>query len=310
VTWVAWRQHRTQAIAVAALLAVICGYMLAVGLRVNDFAERSGLLACLADGGDCSRAYVAMINRFDFFVGVTLFVGWLPMLIGAFWGAPLIAREVERGTHLLAWTQSVPRTRWLAVRLAVIVASVVVAMSLLSFVTGWLQQTYYGRTGGGSDANLTQLRDLIPPALALAVLGVGVAVGSLIRRTLPAMGVTLGIGFGLWLVVGRLSSLLVPPQRRIAPLGEMANIKAGETHAGAGWLDAAGNPSGFEDLARICPVNGEFTACAADHGYQSFVLYQPDDRYWTLQAVHAGILVAIGLTMLALAFWRLRRRTR
>ena len=40
-----------------------------------------------------------------------------PALIGVFWGAPLVARELEAGTHRLAWTQSVTRTRWLAIKL-------------------------------------------------------------------------------------------------------------------------------------------------------------------------------------------------
>jgi len=45
----------------------------------------------------------------------------VPALIGVFWGAPLIARELETGTFRLAWTQSVTRTRWLAVKLGVVV---------------------------------------------------------------------------------------------------------------------------------------------------------------------------------------------
>jgi len=43
-----------------------------------------------------------------------------PALIGMFWGAPLVAREFEEGTYRLAWTQSVTRTRWLVVKLAVV----------------------------------------------------------------------------------------------------------------------------------------------------------------------------------------------
>ena len=35
-------------------------------------------------------------------------------MIGAFWGAPMVARELETGTHRLVWNQSVTRTRWLA----------------------------------------------------------------------------------------------------------------------------------------------------------------------------------------------------
>jgi len=39
-----------------------------------------------------------------------------PALLGIFWGAPLIARELETGTCRLAWNQSVTRTRWLTVK--------------------------------------------------------------------------------------------------------------------------------------------------------------------------------------------------
>jgi hypothetical protein len=38
----------------------------------------------------------------------------IPLLFGVFWGAPLLAREFEDGTHNLAWTQGVTRRRWLS----------------------------------------------------------------------------------------------------------------------------------------------------------------------------------------------------
>ncbi len=31
----------------------------------------------------------------------------IPLLFGLFWGAPLLAKEFEDGTHNLAWTQGV-----------------------------------------------------------------------------------------------------------------------------------------------------------------------------------------------------------
>jgi len=34
----------------------------------------------------------------------------VPLLIGMFWGAPLISREFEAGTFRLAWTQGVTRS--------------------------------------------------------------------------------------------------------------------------------------------------------------------------------------------------------
>ncbi len=42
-----------------------------------------------------------------------------PLIIGAFWGAPMIARELEAGTHRLAWNQSVARDRWLLAKLGI-----------------------------------------------------------------------------------------------------------------------------------------------------------------------------------------------
>ena len=44
----------------------------------------------------------------------TIFYGnLLPLAVGVFWGAPLLAREVEQGTIRLVFTQSVSRRRWL-----------------------------------------------------------------------------------------------------------------------------------------------------------------------------------------------------
>ncbi len=62
----------------------------------------------------------------------------VPALIGVFWGAPLIARELETGTHRLAWNQSVTRTRWLATKLVIVGAAAAVTVGLLSWaVTSW-----------------------------------------------------------------------------------------------------------------------------------------------------------------------------
>ena len=41
------------------------------------------------------------------------------------WGAPLLAREFEDGTHSLVWTQGVTRRRWLIRQLALGLAAIV-----------------------------------------------------------------------------------------------------------------------------------------------------------------------------------------
>jgi hypothetical protein len=60
-----------------------------------------------------------------------------PAVIGIFWGAPLIARELETGTFRLAWTQSITRTRWLAVKLALTGLVAMAVTEALGLMYGW-----------------------------------------------------------------------------------------------------------------------------------------------------------------------------
>ncbi|MEV4369455.1 hypothetical protein AB0J71_20450 [Nonomuraea sp. NPDC049637] len=99
--WLTWRQHRLQVLVTTVLLAVLGVVLLVSGLGAADFAARSAPAAgCVADTPVCS-AYRMEMNERMYSVGELL--GWLtllaPALIGAFWGAPLLAREYEHGTH-------------------------------------------------------------------------------------------------------------------------------------------------------------------------------------------------------------------
>lgn len=62
----------------------------------------------------------------------------LPVLIGVFLAAPLIAREMEAGTHKLVLSQSVGPLRWLAAKTAVPALVVLAATTVLSVVFAWM----------------------------------------------------------------------------------------------------------------------------------------------------------------------------
>jgi hypothetical protein len=114
-----------------------------------------------------------------------------PGLIGMFWGAPLVAREFEDGTFRLAWTQSVTRARWMAVKLAVVGLASMTAAGLLSLVVTWW-------CGPLDRADLNQFatfdqRGIAPLGYAAFAFTLGVLAGALLRRTLPAMFVTLAV---------------------------------------------------------------------------------------------------------------------
>src|SRR5205807_2271951 len=63
----------------------------------------------------------AFASAYNF--AIPVFEEGIPLImvvIGALVGAPLVAREVEQGTHLVTWTQSIPRRRWYVTKAAVI----------------------------------------------------------------------------------------------------------------------------------------------------------------------------------------------
>lgn len=312
--WVAWRQHRAQAIGAAAVAAVIAVYAVTVGFVIRDAAVDSGLVDCLAEGGACDLLATELLRRFDRTVGLLSFSIWLPLLVGAFFGAPLVARELERGTHLLAWTQGVTRGRWLLTRVAVTAAGIVVSMTVLAAGIGWLHHEYYGRAGMPMSLSTSRfdLHDLTPAALALATFGIGVMAGVLLRRPLPAMAVTLALGFGLVQLVSWLREDLIEPIRLVAPYGEAA-ARPSDLVVAEGFLDRSGNQITGEAINRLCEASAgldRFESCLRDAGIQTFALVHPDDRYWILQGLNAAWFLAAGILALAVAYWAAVRRTR
>lgn len=158
-----WLQFRAQAVVVAGALALLA--IAAAGLLHRD------------DG------------TVRLWLGVLVLVA--PGLIGMFWGAPLVAREFEDGTFRLAWTQSVTRTRWLVVKLAVVGLASMAAAGLLSLVVTWWSGPL-DRTDLNQFATFDQ-RGIVPIGYAAFAFALGVLAGALIRRTLPAMFVTLAV---------------------------------------------------------------------------------------------------------------------
>jgi hypothetical protein len=195
--WLSWRQFRTQALVAAGALVALVITLAATRPRLSD-AFNSGLAGCTAQGDDCS------FFRSDFFrhhqsafVLVSAVVLFLPALIGLFWGAPLVAREVEAGTHRLAWNQTVTRDRWLAVKLGLGALAAAAVTGLASGMVFWWASPL-DSIGGEGLARMTppifEARGIVPIGYALFAFALGVAAGTLTRRTLPAMAIAL-VGF-------------------------------------------------------------------------------------------------------------------
>jgi ABC-2 family transporter protein len=127
----------------------------------------------------------------------------IPALIGIFWGAPLVAREIESGSIRLFLTQSVSRSRWLGSKLLLVALGSVIVGGLASLMITWWAGPWdhYNNLPFGT----FNVRNIVPVAYCLFSFALGACVGVVIRRTIAAMAVTLILfacvlgAFGQWI---------------------------------------------------------------------------------------------------------------
>jgi hypothetical protein len=190
MTWVAWRQFRTPALVTLGLLAAFAALVLVTGLHLRDVYSSLGGAHCSARN-DCTS-----LSRHDKalkdLLGPALLA--IPALLGMFWGAPLIARELESGSHRLAWTQSVSRRHWLSVKVTLVGIAALAVAGLASWLVSWWFKPLDAVNANRLDPSVFTTRGIVAIGYAGFAFALGVATGALTRRTLPAMVATL-LGF-------------------------------------------------------------------------------------------------------------------
>jgi ABC-type transport system involved in multi-copper enzyme maturation permease subunit len=296
--WVSWRQHRSQAIACLGLLAALAVYAIVVSSSMRTAFGQDNLATCLArsQGNSCPAAIQAFTNKFGSAVNVAF---WgvlliLPGLIGVIVGAPLIARELEFGTWRLAWSQTVSRTRWLTMKLALVTGGVVVLGAAMTALITWYRAPM-DRLTGHFLPNAYDFEGLVLTAYILCAFGFAVLAGLLLRRSLPAMVAA----FVPWLAVRLVVEFLLRPHF-LAPLTfQQVCPRSGPCQGGYG-------------LGIVPPVTGHIGDWVLGSGYTNRLgntyLYQPADRFWTFQSIEAAIFVLLTAAALGATIWLLHRR--
>ncbi|HEY1640093.1 MAG TPA: ABC transporter permease [Streptosporangiaceae bacterium] len=330
--WLSWRQFRAQALVGAAVLAVAAVALGLAGASLAHLYAVAGVPGCQAAGG-CARALRLFSASTDGAASVHVLelaataMSVVPGLVGVFWGAPLVARELETGTHRLAWTQSVTRARWLAVKLVLVGLAGVVLTGLLSLmVTAWsspLNQLNLDRFAYGPFGE----QGIVPAGYAAFGFVLGVTAGLLIRRTLPAMAATLlvftAIRMGFTYGARR---LLMAPLRVTGPLNlqnlglaisnhHKLTLYASGGHRGA-WiysvqvLTPAGRPYVSGPAPRSC-TGGDFRTCLqaiSQLHLRQIVTFQPASRFWAFQWYETGLFILAAVALAAACVWWIRRR--
>lgn len=295
--WVTWRQHRTQAIACLVMLFLLAAYAITVGVWMRATFNDDGLPVCLARSGGvgCPAAITSFVDKFDhngFAALINLPLIAIPGLLGLFVGAPLLGQELERGTWRLAWSQTVPRTRWLAAKLGLVTGGLVLFGVAVTALMTWYHAPLDEVTPRAEPLPFTG-EGLTFTASLLCAFGVGVLAGLLLRNVVGAMVVTY-IGWdlltGLILVLGGPIHILPPSTMRIPCVDGCPGATTGSLPPVSGHL-------------------GDFVYGVTRSGSELVVSYLPASRFWTLQFIEGGIYLAVAAVALAAAVWLLNRRT-
>ena len=325
--WLSWRQNRSLVWALLAFLLLLAG---AIGWCVHGLDAAAGpqhLTASCAGSPPAASVNGLTVNAVptaisatcrdflnqqgdyvNFYEGVVQLALLLsPIVIGMFVGAPLLSREFERRTQLLAWAQSVSPGRWLAARLGSTAAVVLAAFAVAAGLSEWFWRQYVVESGADAYALQGKTYDTVGVVLvgyALFALALGVVVGLLLRSTLASALVTGVLTAASMVVMYLVRPHLYPPVSQVQ-VGQ--NAYDGFLAPANAWLVDSGVvlPGG----ARVSAA-ADCTSTTCQNSQTFYGVYQPASHFWPLQLIESGVLFVLAAALMAFAFARVRRSRR
>ena len=331
MTWLTWRQYRAQFAVGTALLAALCLLLLLTGLQLISQAHT--IITECASGFHNGPSGVNCSVGGGLFTGgptvgfVSLILLATPVLAGLFLGAPMVAAEFEAGTTQFAWMQGITRARWLAVKAGWLLLAAAAWGGVLAALTTWWASPTNAEHGSEFYPGRFDVLYLVPVAYAVFAMALGICAGALLRRTVPAMAVTLG-GF----LAARIAITLWLRPHYLSAVTAVSSLTGHPQLAGSYWLIRQGtlNPAGqlmaapqdqaaafgvpVSSLPRACaglagPTGGLTSSCrAALTGFHSFITYQPASRFWPFQGIETGVFAVLAAILLAVTAVVLIRR--
>ena len=321
VAWVSWRQHRAALAGTVALLGALAVYLLYMGLRMHSAYAR--VAACHPSGSAACQLLLRQFNQ-DYYGSqqgsvlssginaqtVPFFLLAVPILLGVFVGAPVLARELESGTFRFAWTQACGRVRWAVTRLGLLA----VALTALAFAFSQLFSWYFSpflAEGQTAKFPMQLFGNLGMDFAAWTLLAYAVAafLGVVIRRAVAAMAVALASCTVLDVV-----TMMALRQHYATPLVASGANPPGGSSAWvmSQWLTGPGgqrfNPANIPLSVQTSPDPDAFTNWLRTAHITQWWSYVPGSDFWRFQLIEGGWLLGVSALLIAAAIWMVRRR--
>jgi ABC-type transport system involved in multi-copper enzyme maturation permease subunit len=321
--WTSWRQQRGLFVAFVVVTLVFVVVMLFTGLHEQSLWNhymarpcRGGSINPGRNANFCGNlgSGISVAERIDPFVASIGLV--LGPLVGSVLGVSAVAREVERRTTRLAWTQSGSRSQWLASKYLVNVALLVtILLPTCLMMSWWNSAAHYGARVTPKAFPIAGFMSLVYGVFAFVLV---VALGIFIRRA----GWTIAVGLVIVGVVFFAVELYVQP-RLVSP--SLATASYGGVPANAWFLDGGYIPTNvkrtpststltfFTDKMNRCmstppgnAQNGQ-AYCERLLGMSYVELYVPDSAFWKLQLLEGSMYLAAALLLTGVSFVAVRR---
>lgn len=306
--WLTWRQQRLETLLGGALLALLAVFLLVTGLDMASAYQRLGVAACLTSSTEaCATIIGAFRTQYGTMSGILTWLALLPLIFGVLLAAPFVL-ELEQGTYRLVWTQGITRTRWVTLKLGLLIAAaLLVAVALTALLTWW--RTPFDHLEGSFQPSTFDVEGLVPLAYTVFAVALSLGAGTLLRRTVPAIAISL-VGFvALRLAVeGWIRPAYMPPVVTALTTGR---FQRSNWLLGNFFRDRLGHRLNIFDILRACGVAhgqngaGISLACLRQHGIVNVVTYQPGSRFWQFQGIESAIFLVLAAGLLALVFARI-----
>jgi hypothetical protein len=325
MAWVTWRQQRATLISIPAVLGAVAIFLVIAGLKFHH--DYAALVRCPLIGsaqnesGTCQQLF-RHFNSTDWPLGNTcaILMSLAPVLIGAFAGAPLLARELETGTYRYAWTQGLGRERQVIAKLALVGLTLAVLAGMFGELFAWFFQPFlYTEQMNVLTETVFDTRGLVFPAFTLAAFAIGAFLGMLFRRIIPAMAATLGgylaLRLAAWGVRKYYPVAVVTSNTKIFSQFQTPSLP-GFPWILSSWVTGPGGKPASASVANQilnAPVlsthgPGPSAGASVPPGYTEWTKWIPLSHYWPMQFIEAGWLLILSIALFAATVSLVRRR--